>query len=110
MALQEQQAGEAEHHTGNGEQIDEPAPGFAAVTALVQVVEVGDPAALGRLVFQLAAFQAKTQPGIAARTWQGDVEFAIEPLAFATGQLPLQALFPPYLLVSSQPSLRTVHR
>src|SRR5690606_21138472 len=80
VQLQQEQTGDGEHHAGQGEDVDEPAPGRTGVAALVQVVEVGDGAARGALVLDLAAGAVDAQPGIAPRTWRREIDPALRPL------------------------------
>ena len=56
VALQQQQAAEAEHHAQHGKYVDKPGPRGAGVAALVQVIQVGDPASVGGLELQRAGF------------------------------------------------------
>ena len=57
MNLQQTNAGQAKHQAGNGKKIDKPGPSVAGVAALVQVVQVRDPASLGFFIFQFAAIE-----------------------------------------------------
>ena len=54
MQLQQQQSGNRENETGEREHVDEPGPCRSGVAPLVQIVEPGDPAAVGALVFDRA--------------------------------------------------------
>ena len=58
--------GGGKHDTGGGEYVDKPAPYGAGVAALVQVVEIGDPAAVCLFVQGLTRVQIDGQPAISA--------------------------------------------
>ena len=47
----------------------------------MQVVEVGNPAAVGLFVFHLTIAKVDAQPGVATRTRQGNIQLVIRPLA-----------------------------
>ena len=70
----DEQAGDGKHERGDGKEVDEPAPGRAHMTALVQVVEPGNPAAVGEFIFNIAGFQVQPQPGVAAGAQQRDID------------------------------------
>src|SRR5690606_40499673 len=59
MQVQQEQAGDAEHQAGDGEHVNEPAPGWPRVAALVQVVEEGHQAALDRKSTRLDSSHVK---------------------------------------------------
>src|SRR5690606_26537327 len=80
VQLQQEQAGDGEHHAGDGEDVDEPAPGGPGVASLVQVVEVGDGAARGALELDLAAAPVDAQPGVASGAGQRQVDLPAGPL------------------------------
>lgn len=83
MKVQKHQAGKAKDQGGDSEDIDEPLPGEACVAALVKVVEVRDPAAIGLLEFHVAGFSIDCQPGIRARTLHRDVDLILRPFCVA---------------------------
>ena len=79
MQMQQEQAGDAEHQRRHGEDVQEPAPGCAAVAAFVQVVEVGNPAAIGAFEFNRATGTINAEPGIRTGTRHGQVDFLFRP-------------------------------
>ena len=85
MHLENEQAGDREDQCGAREDVDEPAPRGTGVAALVEVVEVGEPAAVGALVFDFAVGQAQAQPGVATGAGQREIDFVVGPLGFPAG-------------------------
>ncbi|KAG0766983.1 hypothetical protein G6F22_017726 [Rhizopus arrhizus] len=80
MQVQQEQAGDAEHQAGHGEQVQEPAPRRAGIAALVQVVEVGHRAARG-----IAAGARQRQVDLLGRplgraSANGDAQLGVQPL------------------------------
>jgi hypothetical protein len=57
MHLQQEQPGHGEDQCREGEYVDEQAPRRAGIAALVKVVEIGNPAAIGDLVSGRARLQ-----------------------------------------------------
>jgi hypothetical protein len=81
MELQQEQAGDGENDARDREHIDEPEPGVAAVPAFVEIVEIGDPAAIGVFRGDGAGRAIDADPGIAPRAGQRDIDFFFGPLA-----------------------------
>lgn len=77
--VEEHQPGQREQHAGNGEDVDEPAPGAAGVAALVEIIRPADPAAVGQFTADRAASCVDADPGIPTGTGQGDIDFAVRP-------------------------------
>ena len=80
MHLQNQQPGDTEHQAANRKYINEQTPGAAGIAALVQVVQIGNPASVGALVFHGTVLEIHPQPGIATGTRHGDIGLVLAPL------------------------------
>ena len=93
---QQHHPGDAEDDARHGKNIDEPSPGRAGVATLVQVVQVGNRAALGKLVHHFARLAVDAQPCIAAGPRQAQVDLEFRPLRglprHRNAQLPAQPL------------------
>ncbi|MDT4885673.1 hypothetical protein FQZ97_1219290 [compost metagenome] len=61
----------------------------------MQVVEVGDPAAVGGLVLQCAGLDIQAQPGIATGAGQADIQLGVRPFGGAAVQAQRQLVFQP---------------
>ena len=85
VQFQQHQTGQRKDQTGHGEHVQEPAPGQAGIAALVQVVQVRDPAPVGAFVFDVAAGQVDRQPGVAAGARQRQVDFIGGPFGRLAG-------------------------
>ncbi len=83
VQLQEDQPGDREHQAGQGKHVDEPAPRRPGVAALVEIVGIGDPAAVGAFRRHLARCRVHAQPAVAAGSRQRQVDFLRCPLRFA---------------------------
>src|SRR3546814_11402720 len=67
MKLEQHETGQREDEAGEGEDVDEPAPRGARVAALMKVVEIGTPAAVGDLARHRPDRTVDRHPGLAAR-------------------------------------------
>src|SRR3546814_16967882 len=72
---EQQQSGQGEEEAGDGEDVDKPLPDIAGIAALVQVVEIADPAAARRLAGDFAAMPVDRYPAIAAGARQRQIDF-----------------------------------
>jgi hypothetical protein len=102
MHLENEQAGDREDQCGAREDVDEPAPRGTGVAAPVEVVEVGEPAAVGALVLDLAVGQAQAQPGVAARAGEREINFVVRPLGLAARGTDVPVLLHPGLQFGGQ--------
>src|SRR3546814_4089742 len=74
MKLEQEQAGDREDEASEGEDVDEQAPSAARIAALVEIVEVGNPAAAGDFARCLAGREIDCDPRVAAGARRGEIE------------------------------------
>src|SRR3546814_3427549 len=72
MKLEQEQAGDREDEAGEGEDIDEQAPSAARIATLVEIVEVGNPAAAGDFARRFAGREIDRDPRVTAGARRGD--------------------------------------
>src|SRR3546814_18013133 len=83
MKLEQHENGQREDEAGEGEDVDEPAPRGARVAALMKVVEIGNPAAVGDLARHRAGRTVDRHPGIAAGARSGQINLVRRPFGLA---------------------------
>lgn len=79
MHLQQPEPRRTEQDNCNGEQVEKQCPGEASISALVQVVEIGDRAATGFFEHDFAGLTVNADPGISTGPGQGDIRVKIGP-------------------------------
>src|SRR3546814_12518890 len=90
--------------------VQEPAPGGARMAALVQVVQVGNPAAVGAFVFDGAIGQVDRQPGVAAGPRQRHIALGGRPFGSGVRRLTTRPATEPRRERRRQPGLLGVGR
>lgn len=89
---QQDESCEDENHRSGHENVDEPFPDGACVPPFVQIVEIGDPAAIGQFIDQRAGFPVNRQPGIPAGARHGQISFGRGPFRLARGHIDVQPI------------------
>src|SRR3546814_1369937 len=74
MKLEQEQAGDREDEAGEGEDIDEQAPSAARIATLVEIVEVGNPAAAGDFARRFAGREIDRDPRVTAGARRGEID------------------------------------
>src|SRR3546814_1258120 len=85
MKLEQEQAGDREDEAGEGEDVDEQAPRAARVAALVEIIEVGNPAAAGDFARRLAGREINRDPRVTAGARRGEIDLVRRPFGLAQG-------------------------
>ena len=85
VKLEQEEAGYRENQARGREHIDEQAPYGARVAPLVQIVEIGDPAAVGDFAGRFAGCAVDRDPRIAARTRRREIGLVGRPFGVGGG-------------------------